>query len=461
VRRFSAVALLAGVAGVALLPLYGDPTPTSLVSHPEWARMLLRGLDLLTDAPGVNDTAVQAFATLSGRDSRAFAAGGFVRSLRVELVEEKDRRFVRPTTGIGEAVYALGVARPGDYRLRLQLSGATPAEAELTRAGDNTVLRRFSLPAAPVTSWIDAGEVHLDAGAYDATVLLPEGSTLEHVELAPPCVSPIEPRGGWRSSAVATGDDVAVTVLQALDLESELPQSGSPLEFRGSELRLESGAPAAAASLAGGFRGGPRGARVLLLAEIPTSGLYTLSVFGVPSGGQRWLIDGCRSTIICPATDAVPRWRTILSARLSQGPHAFVATLGPDTLVERVRIEPKKDGPEDYLATVKRLGLELGGAGPVSRDAAEEARRFVERRRLQLAAELCGDILRPGTLVAELAGGGQAGGAGTGNAPGGGTPGGGETQPGTPGEGGGPVPPPIIPPLPPPSPTLPVGYGGD
>ena len=73
-RAFRAVAFVAGVAVVALLPLYGDVRPSALVSHAEWARMILRGLDLLADAPGVNDTAAQAFATLSGRESRAWPA---------------------------------------------------------------------------------------------------------------------------------------------------------------------------------------------------------------------------------------------------------------------------------------------------------------------------------------------------------------------------------------------------
>ena len=69
-RAFRALWLLGGIAVVALLPLYGDVRPTELVTHPEWARMVLRGLDLLRDAPGINDTAAQAFATLSGRESR-------------------------------------------------------------------------------------------------------------------------------------------------------------------------------------------------------------------------------------------------------------------------------------------------------------------------------------------------------------------------------------------------------
>jgi len=451
VRAFRAVAFVAGVAVVALLPLYGDVRPSALVSHAEWARLMLSGLDLLADAPGVNDTASQAFATLSGRDSRVWPADRYVRGQRVEAFEQDGVHRIRAAGGIGEAVYALGIARQGDYRLRFHVSGPAAAEAELTRAGSDEVLRSFAVPSATVMGWIDAGSVHLDPGAYDATVLLPEGSVLEHVELAPPCVHPIEPRGGWKASAPATTEDVAVTTLQALDLESELPPAATPLEFPGSDLELEDGSRAMDASAGSGeaFRGGPKGSRAVLLANIPETGLYTLSVFGVPGGGQRWTADACRKFVVCPSSDTSPRWRVVLSGQFQKGPHLFSASLGPDSVIERIRLEQKKDAPGDYLAAIHRLGLDLGPAGPVSREKAEEARRFLERHRVQQALEQCGDILQPGTLVAELASGGP-GGSGGGSG-GGGVGGGG-------GGGGGGVPPPIIPPLPPPSPVLPDSF---
>jgi len=459
VRAFRAIALLAGVAVVALLPLYGDVRPSAVVSHPEWARMVLRGLDLLTDAPGVNDTAAQAFATLSGRDSRAWPADQFVRGQRVVAFEQDGAHRIRAQGGVGEAVYALGIARQGDYRLRFHVSGPTAAEAEVTRAGSNDVLRSFAVPAAPVLGWIDAGAVHLDPGAYDATVLLPEGGVLDYVELAPPCVHPIEPRGGWKANAVATTEDVAATVLQALDLESELAPAASPIELRGSDLKLEDGSsPVGATGAEGALRGGPKGLRVVLVADIPETGLYTLSVFGVPGGGQRWMADGCRQSIVCPSGDPLPRWRVVLSGDFQKGPHLFAGSLGPDTVVERVRLEEKKDAPADYVAALGRLGLVLGPGGPISREKAEEARRFLERRRAQQALELCGDILRPGTLVAELATAGSAtSGGGAGGGEGGGT---GEGGGGGGGAGGGGSVPPAIPPLPPASPVLPDRFAG-
>jgi hypothetical protein len=266
-----------GIALVALLPLYGDIRPEAAVSHPEWARMMLRGLDLLRDSPGINDTATQAFATLSGRQSRAWPAPQFVRAERVEGIDAEGAKRIRPRGGIGEAVYAFGVARGGDYRLRLHLAGPGAAETEFTEAGSDAILRSFSVPAVATMGWVDAGSLHLDPGAYEATVLLPEGSQLEFVELAPPCLHPIEPRGGWKNTAVASTEDVAVTVLQALDLEAELPPAAPPLEYRGGDLQLEDGSRTVAVSGEGGFRGGPRGSRVVLMVDIPETGLYSLS----------------------------------------------------------------------------------------------------------------------------------------------------------------------------------------
>ena len=441
-RALRALSVLAGIAVVALLPLYGDIRPQDAVSHPEWARMMLRGLDLLRDTPGINDTAKQAFATLSGRESRAWSAPQYVRAERVERSGGAGGR-IRPAGGIGEAVYAFGVAQGGDYRLRLHMQAPAPAEAEFTEAGSDELLHSFSVEATPSIGWVDAGSLHLDPGAYEATVLLPAGSELEFVELAPPCTHPIEPRGGWKAASLASTEDVAVTVLQGLDLEDELPPAAPPLEYRGSDLQLEDGSPEA--STEGAFRGGVHGARVVLVVDIPETGLYSLSVFGTAPGGQRWLADGCRTCLICPNVDPVPRWRNVLSGVFPKGRHYFSASLGPDTVVERVRVEQKKDSPADYLATLERLGLELGDAGPVTRERAEEARRFLEQRRSQRERELCGDILRPGTLIAQLT---SAGGAGAG----GGGPTAGPASGG--GEGGGDLPPPpIIPPLPPATPV--------
>jgi hypothetical protein len=441
------LAFVAAVAAAALLPLYGDPR-TSPVSHPEWARMILRSMELLDS--GFTEQASQVFATLSGKDSRAYRADRYLKGEGVEVFSEGTGKAVRAIATVAEVVYPVAIARGGDYRLRLRLAGPSEAEAEVTPVGTETPLRVFRMPATATPAWIEAGMAHLDPGAYTAAVLLPAGSVLEWLELAPPCLNPIEPRGGWQPGAVASTEDVAVTVLQAVDQESELPPASAPVEWLGSDFQLDE--PQTASSVAdvdrGTLRAGPKGGHGVLVANLPEPGLYTLSVFGDFPGGLSSMLDGCRKSVLCPSVNAGLRWRVVLSAVFAAGPHSFSVTLGPDTVIQRLRLERKKDTVEDYAGTVRRLGLELGPSGPVTRAKADEARRFIERRRGLLPLEACGDIVRPGALLAAAPSGGHEGGGPSGPATG-------------PGQGAGPGPDPLQPPVIPPqeeaSPVLPVG----
>ena len=67
--RVKSVVLAAVVATAALVPLFGDPRQTP-VTHPLWARMLLRSLEM-TDAVRASSQASQVFSALAPRDSLA------------------------------------------------------------------------------------------------------------------------------------------------------------------------------------------------------------------------------------------------------------------------------------------------------------------------------------------------------------------------------------------------------
>src|SRR5687768_1426738 len=130
---------LAAVVGTAvLLPLAGD-SRTAPVTHAEWARMLLRALDM-DDVVAQTATASQAFATLSWRNSLAFRADRYVRGQGVEA-EGSGRVRVGPA-GAGEVAYAVSIVRAGDYRLRARLAGdpASPVTAEFVRAGETAAV---------------------------------------------------------------------------------------------------------------------------------------------------------------------------------------------------------------------------------------------------------------------------------------------------------------------------------
>src|SRR5258706_11773990 len=195
----------------------------------------------------------------------------------------------------------------------------------------------------------------------------------------------------------------------------------------------------------GTLRAGTRGMKAVLQANLPEAGFYTLSVFGVTPGGASWVGDGCRKSVLCPVQDEVARWRVVLSGEFAAGPHSFTVTLGPGSTVGRLRLERKKDALEHYVATVRRLGLDLGSAGPITRGRAIEARRFIQGRHSLASLQGCGDVILPGTLVASAGPGGPGAGAG------GLTP----TVPGAPVQPPGSIEPPLVPPQEIASPVLP------
>jgi len=408
-RRIQLVALVAAVAVAALLPLYGDPR-NSAVTHAEWARMLLRGLDM-QEAIQQTTTASQAFAILSWKGSLSLRADRYVAGADVRVEGEGESRRVVATGEIGEVTYAVAVVRGGDYRLRVQLAGSPPrpVSAELARVGETKPVDAFMVTPSAAMAWMDAGATHLDPGAYTASVLLPRGTALEHVEVAPPCVMPIEPPGGWKAPAVLLSEHAAVTMVEALDKQSELPPSDAPLELDASQFHTESGAEPVAAGgvLQDSIKGGPGGTRAVVMVDLPEAGLYTISAFGLRGAGQSWTADSCLKSVVCAEKDPgadVAQWRPALTAQFAAGRHAFSVLLAPGAAVQRVRAERKKDSPADYAATLRRLGFDVGPPGPMPRNLAVDAMRFLERKAAPMKEALCGDVVLPSVVPVTRAG---------------------------------------------------------
>jgi hypothetical protein len=427
---------------VALVPLYGDPRQ-SPVSHPEWARMVLRGLEL-DDALEPSRHASDIFTTLSWRTSLAYPAEEYQRSQGMALHERDGHRLMTVTDPIGgEASYHLAVVRGGDYRVRLRLAGTTsePAWAEIVAFGETDPIQALRVQVPAERGWVDAGGVHLGPGTYHASVLLPEGCELEFVELAPPCINPIEPIGGWRSGAVAHVYDVAVTTLQAVDMEHELAPADEPDEFGADRFALVAGTESMFAGMQGPdevqgrvLRASQGGMEAIVAFEIPREGLYSVLAYGEATGGQTWTADGCQKATLCPSA-AGARWWPVLSNRFEVGRHSLAVRMAAGSALHRVRVVRKKDSPEDYLGALRRLGLDLGDQpGPISRSMAADAMDWIEKQRREAQGEFCAPIapVEPsaGALLAGAPGGFQ-------------TPGAPPPFTGTPPTGGNPTTPPI------------------
>jgi hypothetical protein len=446
-RRVKTVVLAAVVGAAALVPLFGDPRSTP-VTHPLWARMLLRSLEM-TDAVRTSAQASQVFATLAWRDSLSYPADRYLKAEGATVREEGGQALLTAAAGPAEVSYPVAVAQPGDYQLRARLAGqpGEPATAEVLPMAGGPALKSYTLLPAAQEEWVYAGSTHLDPGAYEAQFLLPPGCTLSQVEVAPPCVNSIEPAGGWKPTGVTTVQDLAVTALKAIDVEHELPPAATPIEITGEQFQVEAPQQAVEERAqqqgldAMTLRAKSSGLRAVVSFELPEPGLYSVSAFVTPASGQRWLFDGCRKAIVCPAPGT--GWRPVLSQDFAVGRHTLVLTLGDGATVERVKIEKKKAEPADYVETLKRLGFDPGPDGPVARGRALDAMRFVSEQRLKLVVALCGDNVpfdeTPTALPTQTAGGGLP--------PGGG---GGLPRPLEP-----PIGPPILPPQPPATPITP------
>lgn len=415
-KHLKGVVLTAAAAAAILVPLYGDPRQTP-VTHPEWARMLLRGLDMEPVlVPG--SAASLAFDSLSWRNSLGLPSDRPFRSVGVEFVEGPPR-FVRALAGgPGELAYRVAAARQGDYRVRLRLQEqpATPVAIELTPEGGAAPVKSLDLiPVTPADgvatpfALYDSGGVYLSTGIYSLAVALPPGSSLLGVEVIPPCVNSIEPVGGWLPTAIAQTGDVAVTVLKALDLESELPPAAAPIDLP--SLGFQPSTPRALkASLRDDLEGywlqaDANGVQAVAHLRLEQAGLYTIYGFGFAGTGQSWLADSCHKSVLCPATEnpELPRWHPLLTAEFSAGQHSLATVLANGAAIQRLRIEQKKNSVEDYLGTLARIGLDLGSQRPIPRGLAVDAMRFVESRR-RTASVKCGDVALPGdALVAGLA----------------------------------------------------------
>src|SRR5579862_211777 len=400
------------VAGVVLVPLYGDPH-RSPVSHSEWARMLLKGLDMDNYLPKPAQ-ASQVFAVLSWKNTLSYAPDRYLRADGVDI-KTADGKTVAVASGTtpGEIAYPVAVVREGNYELRVKATGKQPLATEFLRTGDAKPAGTYSVVPEADGGWVFAGRAHLDPGSYSASISLPPGASLETLEIVPPCLRAIEPPGGWRATAVATTSEVAATVIQALDKESELPGSAAAIELLGSDFQLTSPSQLSVSLGENGATptAGPQGLKAMVFVNVPEAGLYTISVLGTDGrGGQSWLGDGCQKAVLCPRTAQAasgPQWRVLETTEFAAGRHFFNVHLGAGASIARLRLEKRKDGPEDYLETLKRLGLDLGSAGPIARDKAVEAMNYVRLGRAALLEGACGDVLTAAetTLLAQGQGG--------------------------------------------------------
>lgn len=380
-KKYRPLWIVAALSILALVPLYGDPR-RSPVSHSEWARMMMRSLGF-DDSLASMENAADLFRALAWKDQRNMAASSYKRGTGVTNRGD----FVDTGTETGEVAFDLAIVRSGDYNVRLRLRGNPdkPFQVEIRKDGEADAVGTFRPTgggADPVSA--DLGWIKMEPGNHTISVMLPPDSSLESLYISPPCLSPIEPAGGWRATALTTDEDLAVTMLQALELESELPPADDPIEARAGgfdilapESRMtEGGNEADDFQLTATFEG----LHAIIYVDIPIAGLYSVSALTTTGDGQTWIADSCRRADVCPTADVAPKWRNLLTSEFNVGRHSFAVLLTNGASVARIRLQRLKTAPEDYVAALERVGFRVGSKGPISRDKAREAMEWLKDR---------------------------------------------------------------------------------
>lgn len=422
--------------------------------------MMMRSLGFEDNLQSI-DNATDIFLALSWKDQRNLVASEYKRGAGVT----KRGDFVDTGADVGETAYDLSVIRSGDYNIRLRLRGAPdrPFQVQIRQDGQTDAVATFRPTGSGAEySTVDLGWIKLEPGNHTISVSLPPETSLESVDISPPCLSPIEPEGGWRAPALTTEEDLAKTMLQALEMEHELPPADEPIELRAGTFDIlapdsrmgETGEEADDFKLSATFEG----LHAIVYADIPVAGVYAVSAFTATGEGQTWIADSCRRADLCSTGDAMPKWRTLLTSELNEGRHSFAVLLTNGATVGRIRLQRLKTAPEDYVAALERVGFRVGAKGPISREKAREAMewlkdRWKQKRATDPACVVQTPIGRAVGAPGQLAGGLTLG-PGTTTTPPGVTP---PVNPPTGPPPGPPLPPPLPPTeQPPATPVLPV-----
>lgn len=365
----------------ALVPLYGDPR-RSPVTHAEWARMMMRSLGFEDSLQKV-ENADEIFMALAWKDQKNLVGSAYKRGTGVT----NRGNFVDTGADPGEVAFDLPVIRSGDYNVRLHLRGAPdkPFQVEIRKDGQTDAVGIFR-PTGSGEEYVsvDLGWIRLQPGNHTISVSLPPDSSLESIQVSPPCLGSIEPDGGWRGPALTTDEDLAKTMLQALEMEYELPPADEPIEVRAGKFDIlapdsrmgEGGGESDDFTLTSRFDG----LHAIVYVDIPQAGLYAVSAFSATGDGQSWIADSCRRADVCPTPDATPKWRTLLTSEFNAGRHSFAVLLTNGATVGRIRLQRLKTAPEDYVAALERVGFRVGAKGPISRDKAREAMEWLRDR---------------------------------------------------------------------------------
>ena len=254
-----------------------------------------------------------------------------------------------------------------ELRFLLPLSGTFQAKIVLRTPGHLLELggQHFRVDGGNQFSEIPLGSVTLAAGRQELIAQLPADGGIDYLELTANDLPPLRPLGGWRLEQALTLDDLAVTTVQLLGLESLLPagEETRTLEAettsRLDDLEVTSSSHLGEPSAGRWVRASGLPAQLQLVLELSEDRVYVLSLRGAarePAAlviNQRALGDIQFPSYLGEVDAGV--------VSLSAGKNLLSITLPPRGGLDAIKLTARHNAGSDYRRLV---GLPLEGATP-------------------------------------------------------------------------------------------------
>lgn len=216
--------------------------------------------------------------------------------------------------------------------------------------------RDFRVSGGEQFTTVDAGYVELQAGEQEALLRLRPNGSIDYFELEAAPLGAIAPAGGWQFDAELTAEDAALTIVQALKLQSLLPPGENSQRLEAENLvsppgtRIFSGNSKGVASQGRYLQVGPAEVNMAVyLANSPGGAVDIL----VRAAGKGSIIVGIINKF--SVSRALPSAFTDLNLGtffLPEGEATVTLSLPAGAAFDWLELRPRKNTAADHLALV-------------------------------------------------------------------------------------------------------------
>ena len=358
------------------------PAGAQTITQGAWARRIVLAL-------GVEDQAVPAGA--SDSDYVQFLSGDPLPPIRIEGAAVKPipaaarvepdaadprLRLLRAGGKEATATYIVRVPVGGVYALRMagrggaqrwRIDGGHPITSPPADPSEPIVVLAGTKPGPAQPEPRLVGYFVLSRGDHPVSVAIPAGGALAAFELVRQPFPHVRPPEGWAPAEALTFGVKAVTMVQLMQLEDQLPDVPRSSVAREGE-RFDDALPPhqpigdrspGKPSAGSWMRGGPGGAALSYRIDLREACVYSVLARMTGRGSARFRLDGrVERSVTTPGTGERFAWLRVSTLPLGAGAHRVDVRLGEGVGLDTLRLVCRDPDPEASLLLLRDLGFQ-------------------------------------------------------------------------------------------------------